>query len=233
MGLDRNFREGDYVKVVKSWEYDVENGIPLYPPNSDVMDLVLGGEIGRIDKKCTSQYCRMSFDCFPGMHMHVPYFALEKVESPNQTGGRTMSDERKWIASDGVTELKPGMLVLGRDIISRWTVDIFSHIESDSPHEFVCAGGSVHTMCLPLEGNEHMAGTTLPIPIKEKPFEWGEKVLVWSDNCNEPKPAIFIKEIEGRSEEGRFLVLTRKRCTIPTFHQYCIRAPLDADAEQE
>lgn len=47
MGLNRNFREGDYVKVVKSWEYDVENGIPLYPPNSDVMDFVLGGEIGR------------------------------------------------------------------------------------------------------------------------------------------------------------------------------------------
>lgn len=229
MGLDRNFREGDYVKVVKSWEYDVENGIPLYPPNSDVMDLVLGGEIGRIDKKCTSQYCRMSFDCFPGMHMHVPYFALEKVESPNQTGGRTMSDERKWIASDGVTELKPGMLVLVRDSISSWTVDIFSHIERDSPHEFVCAGGSVHTRCIPLEGNEHMAGTTLPIPIKEKPFEWDEKVLVWCDGEDEKKPAIFICDC-GADEKYRYKVILKGTDRL-TLWQYCERAPLDADAE--
>lgn len=136
-----------------------------------------------------------------------------------------MSNERKWIASDGVTELTPGMMVLGRDA-DRWTVDIFSHIESDCPHEFVCSGGNVYTKCIPFEGNEHMAGTKLPVPQKDKPFEWGEKVLVWSDNHKGPKPAIFIREIEGKSEEGRFLVLTRKRVTIPTFHQYCARATI-------
>lgn len=229
MGLNRNFREGDYVKVVKSWEPDVENGIPFNTPSRYAMDLLLGGKVGCIDKKCTPQYCWVSFDCVYGGHIYVPYFALEKVEAPNQTGGRTMSDERKWIASDGVTELRPGMLVLGRDSISRWTVDIFSHIERDSPHEFVCAGGSVHTKCLPLEGNEHMAGTTLSIPRKEKPFEWGEKVLVWDKEGEEKTLAIFLTD-GGVGYEYRYDVVCIGHHRESSWKN-CIRAPLDADAE--
>ena len=230
MGLNRNFREGDYVKVVKSWEYDVENGIPLYPPNSDVMDLVLGGEIGRIDKKCTSQYCRMSFDCFPGMHMHVPYFALEKVESPNQTGGRTMSDERKWIASDGVTELKPGMLVLVRDTRNcNWTIGLFSHFQFGT-YPYI-TDKSCFELCLPLEGNEHMAGTSIPIPIKENPFEWGEKVFVWDEDEEEKKLAIFLNDL-GVAFEARYEVICAGHHR-ESLWRYCKRAPLDADAEND
>lgn len=141
-----------------------------------------------------------------------------------------MSDERKWIASDGVTELMPGMLVLGRDSISRWTVDIFSHIERDSPHEFVCAGGSVHTMCLPLECNEHMAGTTLSIPQKEKPLEWGEKVMVWDKEGEGKTLAIFLTD-RGVGYECRYDVVCVGYHRESSWKN-CIRAPLDADAEQ-
>ena len=139
--------------------------------------------------------------------------------------------EKKWIASDGVTELKPGMLVLGRDSISSWTVDIFSHIERDSPYEFVCAGGSVYTMCIPLEVNEHMAGTTLPIPRKEKPFKWGEKVFVWDEDEEEKKLAIFLNDLDV-ALEARYEVICAGHHR-ESLWRYCARAPLDADAEQE
>ena len=230
MGLDRNFRKGDYVKVVKSWEYDVENGIPFNTPIRYAMDLLLGGKVGRIDEKCTPQYCWVSFDCVYGGHIYVPYFALEKVEAPNQTRGRTMSDERKWIASDGVTELRPGMLVLVRDTGNcNWTVGLLSHCQFGS-YPYI-TDKSCFEMCLPLEGNEHMAGTALSIPRKEKPFEWGEKVLVWDEDGEEKKVAIFICDY-GNGSELRYNVLT-KGGLARTVWKYCIRAPLDADAEQE
>lgn len=130
-----------------------------------------------------------------------------------------MSEERKWIASDG-SELKPGMMVLGRDA-DRWTVDIFSHIESDCPHEFVCSGGNVYTKCIPFEGNEHMAGTKLPTPQKDKQFEWGEKVLVWNDDGEEKTLALFLRKLEDV-----YGVVT-KEVTFEHFWRHCTRAPLD------
>ena len=83
MGLNRNFREGDYVKVVRMWEPDAENGIPFRTPSQRATRLLLGGAIGRINKKCTSEYCWIEFDCVNGKFIYAPYFALEKVESPN------------------------------------------------------------------------------------------------------------------------------------------------------
>lgn len=81
-------------------------------------------------------------------------------------------NEKKWIASDGVSELKPGMAVLMRWSDSRtWSVGVFSHVEDD---RYQCAGWCQGKQCIPLEGNEHMVGTSLPLPEKEKPFEWGE-----------------------------------------------------------
>lgn len=88
-------------------------------------------------------------------------------------------NEKKWIASDGVSELKPGMAVLMRWSDSRtWSVGVFSHVEDD---RYQCAGWCQGEQCIPLEGNEHMVGTSLPLPEKEKPFEWGEWVLVWNE----------------------------------------------------
>lgn len=138
-----------------------------------------------------------------------------------------MINEGKWIASDG-SELKPGMMVLVRGSeLQNWTVSIFSHIEDGF---FVCAGWKCGVDCIPLEGNEHMAGTTLPIPRKEKPFEWDEKVLVWCDGEDEKKPAIFICDL-GDDEKYRYKVILKGTDRL-TLWQYCTRAPFDADAEQ-
>ena len=234
MGLNRNFKEGDYVKVVRMWEPDAENGIPFGTPSQRATRLLLGGAIGRINKKCTSEYCWIEFDCVNGKFIYAPYFALEKVESPNQTGGRTMSDERKWIASDGVTELKPGMLVLVRDTGNcNWNVGLFSYCQFDKyPY---LTDKSCFELCIPLEGNEHMAGTTLPIPQEEKPFEWGEKVLVWNKGCTDRHLAIFNRTYgEGDSlRYGAFVKGNSIHDGKEGIFSCCTRAPLDADAEQE
>lgn len=145
-----------------------------------------------------------------------------------------MSDERKWIASDGVTELRPGMLVLVRDAVnSNWTVGLFSHCQFDI-YPYI-TDKSCFELCLPLEGNEHMAGTKLPIPRKEKPFEWGEKVLVWNEGCTDKYLAIFNRTYgEGDSlRYGAFVKGNSIHDGKEGFFSCCERAPLDADAEQE
>lgn len=139
-----------------------------------------------------------------------------------------MSNEGKWIASDGVTELKPGMLVLVRDHVNfNWRVNVFSHCLPENGC-YLCTYDS-WVMCIPLEGNEHMTGTALPIKQREKPFEWGEKVLVWCDGEDEKTPAIFICDL-GDDEKYRYKVILKGTDTL-TLWQYCERAPLDADAE--
>ena len=136
--------------------------------------------------------------------------------------------EKKWIASDGVSELRPGMLVLVRDEEEdEWCVDIFSHFKKDS-EPYRCTSG-MWPHCIPLEGNEHMAGTMLPIPQKEKPFEWDEKILVWCDGEDEKTPAIFICDL-GDDEKYRYKVILKGTDRL-TLWQYCERAPLDAAAE--
>ena len=135
-----------------------------------------------------------------------------------------MSGERKWIASDGVTELKPGMLVLVRDTGNcNWTVALFSHCKFDN-YPYI-TDKSCFELCIPLEGNEHMAGTMLPISQKEKPFEWGERVLVWDEDGEEKTLALFLrkhKEVYG--------VVTKER-PFEHFWRHCARVPLDAAAE--
>lgn len=110
--------------------------------------------------------------------------------------------ERKYIASDG-SELKPGMMVLvfhgdkGSYEDGTWFVDVFSHVESAGGRiSYFCASGD-YKVCIPLEGNEHLAGTNLSF--KENTFDfrsdtnfcWGDEVSVSNDGkmwCN----AIFI-----------------------------------------
>lgn len=140
-----------------------------------------------------------------------------------------MINEGKWIASDG-SELKPGMLVLAKNGSGIWFVSLFSHLVADSEKLYRCTNGMPFEHCIPLEGNEHMAGTTLPIPRKEKPFEWDEKVLVWCDGEDEKKPAIFICDL-GDDEKYRYKVILKGTDRL-TLWQYCTRAPFDADAEQ-
>ena len=145
-----------------------------------------------------------------------------------------MSDERKWIASDGVTEFKPGMLVLVRDHVNfNWRVSVFSHCLPENGC-YLCAYDS-WIMCIPLEGNEHMAGTSLPIPQKEKPFEWGEKVLVWNKGCTDKHLAIFNRTY-GEGDYLRYGAFVKGNSIHDGkegIFSCCQRAQLDADAEQE
>lgn len=145
-----------------------------------------------------------------------------------------MSDERKWIASDGVTELKPGMLVLAKNGSGIWFVSLFSHLVADGEKLYRCTNGMLFEYCIPLEGNEHMAGTMLPISQKEKPFEWGEKVLVWDDEGEQKKLALFDRDGGGGPGECKdYWCEALVKGQIKTSKwRHCQRAPLDADAEQ-
>lgn len=129
--------------------------------------------------------------------------------------------EEKIIASDG-SELKPGMAVLGKNGDGPWCVSMFSHLGIFGRKDYYGSNGVPLEYCIPLEGNEHMAGTKLPIPKKEKPFEWGERVLVWDDLTEEKKPGIFlayfakgypyIAIVEGTEDPNIFF--HRERATI-------------------
>lgn len=58
------------------------------------------------------------------------------------------------------TPLKVGDMVLGRDDDDEeWTLDIFSHKSEGSIYQFKCIGSSWEE-CIPLAGNERLAGTT-------------------------------------------------------------------------
>lgn len=136
-------------------------------------------------------------------------------------------NNEKIFASGGVTELKPGMLVLVCDTAgeTEWKVSVFSHRKADDDvYPYVTVSGN-YEQCIPLEGNEHLVGTTLPIPQKEKPLEWGEKVLVWDDEGDEKTHAMFLEM--NRDVYG---VIT-KGSSVKSFWRHCERAPLDAAAE--
>lgn len=133
--------------------------------------------------------------------------------------------EKKIIASDG-SELKPGMMVLGRDRFTEWTVDIFSHINSsDRPFEFVCAGAR-YELCIPFEGNEHMVGSNRDVPNREKPFEWGERVLVWDLHGEAKREALFVAyETTADGAESRFIALEKKKEEAESY-SFCERATI-------
>ena len=66
-----------------------------------------------------------------------------------------------------------------------WRFDFFSHYRNDSIHQYETIGG-VWECCLPYEGNEHLIGSIKDPEEKDKPFEWGERLIrkdvVFPDN---------------------------------------------------
>ena len=136
--------------------------------------------------------------------------------------------EKKIIASDG-SELKPGMAVLGKNGDRIWFVSMFSHFAVDGGKDYYCTNGMPFECCIPLEGNEHMAGTKLPIPNKEKPLEWGERVLVWDRPGQEKIEAIFVKYIDDPAPENdkrRWLVLEKGEEDVLGLFAFCERATI-------
>lgn len=67
---------------------------------------------------------------------------------------------KKILASDGVSQLLPGMTVLVRDTDKdEWLVSVFSHVRIGSKGRYrywTCSG--TWWMCVPLLGNEELAG---------------------------------------------------------------------------
>ena len=75
-------------------------------------------------------------------------------------------------------EFKPFEKVLVRDKHDGcfWRASLFSHYNYDSEFRYVTVS-SGWECCIPFEGNEHLLGTANIPKEKEKPFEWGEKLL--------------------------------------------------------
>lgn len=133
--------------------------------------------------------------------------------------------EKKIIASDG-SELKPGMAVLGKNGDGFWFVSMFSHFAVNCGKDYYCTNGMPFECCIPLEGNEHMAGTKLPIPKKEKPFEWGERVLVWDLPGEAKREALFVAyETSATGEERRFFALEKRKEEVESY-TFCDRATI-------
>lgn len=57
--------------------------------------------------------------------------------------------------------MEPGTFVLVRNFTDRqWCVNIFSHMRGDT---YVCTNLNQYEHCIPLKGNEHMAGATADV----------------------------------------------------------------------
>lgn len=93
-------------------------------------------------------------------------------------------NEKKWIASDGVTELRPFDKVLVRDTEDQvWAASWFSYYDSEGSSLPFNAAGIGWRYCILYKGNEHLAGTKTPISKPRlgtvEPFKWGERVRAW------------------------------------------------------
>lgn len=89
-----------------------------------------------------------------------------------------------WIASDGYSVLEPGMMVLVRNNLTEfWNVKIFSYVNFEKDRKYFTDQGQKY--CIPLKGNEYLAGTTIsPKSLEDKkiPLQWGDHVRAWDSN---------------------------------------------------
>lgn len=101
---------------------------------------------------------------------------------------------KKILASDGVSHLFPGMLVLVRDTDkSEWQVSVFSHARTDSRDRYrywTCSG--TWWMCIPLRGNEELAGKVSGEINTCPDLEWGDKITVIYPATLEKRDAVFL-----------------------------------------
>lgn len=150
-----------------------------------------------------------------------------------------MSEERKWIASDG-SELKPGMMVLVRDHVNfNWRVNVFSHCLPENGCYF-CAYDS-WVMCIPLEGNECMTGTTFPVTDKTKLCR-GDYVFgtFYDDDGNRHvRSGMYVDFVEEKKPTPHAVIYDYElqvsfchECSIDKERNEGERAPLDVATEQ-
>lgn len=125
-----------------------------------------------------------------------------------------MSEEKKWLASDGKTELRPFDKVLVRDEDDeKWKSQFFSHCVEDGIYIYYTMAEDCYAQCIPYAGNESLAGTDGPIPeprqAADKPLEWGERVIVSTSPSNGAL-GIFI----GETTTGKYRIIIQG-CNSP------------------
>lgn len=84
-------------------------------------------------------------------------------------------------------EFKPFDRVLVRDSDShKWQAKHFSHYYEPDKLSYKTTDGNGWRQCIPFESNEHLLDTTKMPKEKDKPFEWGERLIrkdvVFPDN---------------------------------------------------
>ena len=94
-------------------------------------------------------------------------------------------------------KFKPFDRVLRRDTHEdEWIADIFRYYrDNDKDYPYQCFLGK-WAYCIPYEGNEHLLDTTKDPEEKEKPFEWGER-LIFTNKFGNYEPCIFVRHLEN------------------------------------
>lgn len=112
-----------------------------------ILDVVISKQYYTIRDSTGSEVC-ISFDC---AHKYFEYFK-ESIKLPFKVGDLVLTR-----AHDQAT----------------WKVNLFSHLCDSSPY-FACAN-STWPQCIPLKGNEHLAGTAQQCDKCYPPICYGKK----------------------------------------------------------
>lgn len=127
------FKVGDTVRVVRKYV----SGSFRWAPSMDKA-------VGRTGMVLSGNNTTYLVD-IPGVPENPWYYCAESLELVKE--------------EENNCRFKPFDRVLVRDNDKQaWKADIFSHIDSCSPHEFRCAC-AIWRQCIPYEGNEHLLGT--------------------------------------------------------------------------
>lgn len=132
----RKFKVGDYVRVLRGWEYG-ERGVGLSSPGEEVIRMT-AGKVGRI-KDVSGPTYNVEFPAPINGWWGYPWFALEKAGP----------------------EFKPFDKVLVRDNTEeKWVPSLYGYYDAQRSYRHRMLNNNGFRYCIPYEGNEHLLGTT-------------------------------------------------------------------------
>ena len=101
-------------------------------------------------------------------------------------------------------KFEPYQEVLVRSSIGDvWRAKFFSNYTEDN--QYFCTDDIIWEMCIPYKGNEHLLGTRDDYEEKQKPFEWGEKLIYLKGEPLEGE-CIFLKASPNLKEHNKCFV---------------------------